>query len=257
MLILKNNRPDFKSLFNEHLKKVRVSYSSYNPYCYGYDDLGYDDSDYYSDLFHGHDSMLFGDDEDDVYYDGLLHDYRNRFGVNGCHKRKRGSRGGSRKKLSNKRSKCIPLYLYGNDNNNDDDIVYPLKGNKKSKYNTSSSKNVRYSDDIDNFFSKSDDDKMIYYYSDMNNPDDNVSIFYSVFDFDKFLDEEGVYVNESDIQSLLSRSVSHCCINPCVDDRLELMTDSSFGGLHYQYAENNDELLAAEDKLVHSSSVNK
>ena len=27
------------------------------------------------------------------------------------------------------------------------------------------------------------------------------------------------------------------------------MTDSSFGGLHYQYAENNDELLAAENKV--------
>lgn len=255
MLILKNNRPDFKSLFVEHLKKVRISYSSYNPYCYGYDDWGYDDGDFYSDLFHGHGGTLFGDDNDDDYYDDMLTGYRNRFSVSGGHKRKRGSRGGSHKKLSNKRSKCIPLYLYGDDD--DDDVVYPLKGGKKSKGKFSSSKHARYSDNEDNLFSKSDDDKMIYYYSDMNNPDDNVSIFYSVFDFDKFLDEEGVYVNDSDIQSLLSRSISHCCINPCVDDRLELMTDSSFGGLHYQYAENNDELLAAEDKLVHSSSVNK
>jgi hypothetical protein len=256
MLILKNNRPDFKSLFIEHLNKVRVSYSSYNPYCYGYDGWGYDDDDYYSDLFHGHGGTLFGDDDDDddEYYDGILNGYRNRFSVGGGHKRKRGSRGGSNKKLSNKRPKCVPLYLYGDDD--DDDVVYPLKDGKKSK-SKSSSKKARYSDNEDNLFSRSDDDKMIYYYSDMNNPDDNVSIFYSVFDFDKFLDEEGVYVNESDIQSLLSRSISHCCINPCVDDRLELMTDSSFGGLHYQYAENNDELLAAENKLVHSSSVNR
>lgn len=256
MLILKNNRPDFKSLFVEHLKKVRVSYSSYNPYCYGYDDWGYDDDDYYSDLFHGHGGTLFGDDDDD-YYDGVLNGYRNRFSVSGGHKRKRGSRGGSNKKLSTKRSKYLSVFGHGA-NDDDNDVVYPLKGVKKSKCKSSSSKHVRYSDNIDNLFSKSDDDKMIYYYSDMNNPDDNVSIFYSVFDFDKFLDEEGIYVNESDIQSLLSRSISHCCINPSVcGSRLELMTDSSFGGLHYQYADNNDELLEAENRLVHSSSVNR
>ena len=232
MLILKNNRPDFKSLFNAHLNKVRLSYSSYNPYCCGYDDCEYDDG------------YLFGDYDDDFYYDGLMHDYHNCFGASGYHKRKRGNRGGSRKK----RSKYVPLSSY-------DDDIYPSKYGKKSKRN-SSSKNARYSDKESDLFSSLDDDKLIYYYSDMNNPDDNVTIFYSVFDFDKFLEEEGVYVNESDIQSLLNRSVSHCCINPFVDGRLELMTDSSFGGLHYQYAENNDDLLAAEDKLVHSSRIN-
>ena len=251
MLILKNSRPDFKSLFKEHLNKF---YASYNPYCYGYNDYGYYDDDY-SELFHGCTGTLFGDDEDDVYYNG----YSKHFGVGINHnKRKRGCRGGSRKKSSKNRSKCIPLYSNGNyDDYDDDDIVYPLKYNKNSKCNSSSSssKNVRYSDNEDNLFSSFDDNKKIYYYSDMNNPDDNVSTFYSVFDFDRFLDEEGISVNESDIQSLLNRSVSHCCINPFVKDRLELMTDSSFGGLHYQYAENNDDLLAAEDVLAHSSSV--
>lgn len=252
MLILKNSRPDFKSLFKEYLNKVL---SSYNPYCYGYGyhDYGYDYNNYdddYSDLFHGCDNTLFGDDVDDVYYNG----YSKHYGVGINHnKRKRGCRGG-RKNSSKNRSKCIPLYSH---DDYDDDIVYPLKYNKNSKCtSSSSSKNVRYSDNEDNLFSRFDDDKKIYYYSDMNNPDDNVSIFYSVFDFDRFLDEEGISVNESDIQSLLNRSVSHCCINPFVKDRLELMTDSSFGGLHYQYAENNDDLLAAEDVLAHSSSVN-
>lgn len=245
MLILKNNRPDFKSLFHEHLKKF---YASYNPYCYGYNDYGYEYDDYYSDLFHGCDNTLFGDDVDDVYYNG----YSKHYGVGINHnKRKRGCRGGG-KKSSKNRSKCIPLYSH---DDYDDDIVYPLRYNKNSKCNSSSSKNVRYSDNEDNLFSSFDDNKKIYYYSDMNNPDDNVSTFYSVFDFDRFLDEEGISVNESDIQSLLNRSVSHCCINPFVKDRLELMTDSSFGGLHYQYAENNDDLLAAEDVLAHSSSV--
>ena len=253
MLILKNSRPDFKSLFKEHLDKVLSSYYSYNPYCYGYNDYGYDDGydDDYSELFHGCSNTLFGDDVDDVYYNG----YSKHYGVGINHnKRKRGCRGGGRKKSSKNRTKCIPLY--GNADDYDDDIVYPLRYNKNSKCNSSSSsKNVRYSDNEDNLFSRFDDDKKIYYYSDMNNPDDNVSIFYSVFDFDRFLDEEGISVNESDIQSLLNRSVSHCCINPFVKDRLELMTDSSFGGLHYQYAENNDDLLAAEDVLAHSSSV--
>ena len=251
MLILKNSRPDFKSLFKEHLDKVLSSYYSYNPYCYGYNDYGYEYDDDYSELFHGCSNTLFGDDVDDVYYDG----YTKHFGVGINHnKRKRGCRGGGRKKSSKNRTKCIPLYSDGNEYDYDD-IVYPLKYNKNSKCNSSSSKNVRYSDNEDNLFSRFDDDKKIYYYSDMNNPDDNVSTFYSVFDFDRFLDEEGISVNESDIQSLLNRSVSHCCINPFVKDRLELMTDSSFGGLHYQYAENNDDLLAAEDVLAHSSSV--
>ena len=248
MLILKNNRPDFKSLFDEYLNKVRSSYYSYNPYCYGYNDYGYEYDDDYSELYHGCNNTLFGDDVDDVYYNG----YSKHYGVGINHnKRKRGCRGG-RKNSSKNRSKCIPLYSH---DDYDDDIVYPLRYNKNSKCNSSSSKNVRYSDNEDNLFSRFDDDKKIYYYSDMNNPDDNVSTFYSVFDFDKFLDEEGISVNESDIQSLLNRSVSHCCINPFVKNRLELMTDSSFGGLHYQYAENNDDLLAAEDVLAHSSSV--
>ena len=252
MLILKNSRPDFKSLFKEHLDKVLSSYYSYNPYCYGYNDYGYNEyDDDYSELFHGCSNTLFGDDVDDVYYNG----YSKHYGVGINHnKRKRGCRGSGRKKSSKNRTKCIPLY--GNADDYDDDIVYPLRYNKNSKCNSSSSsKNVRYSDNEDNLFSRFDDDKKIYYYSDMNNPDDNVSTFYSVFDFDRFLDEEGISVNESDIQSLLNRSVSHCCINPFVKDRLELMTDSSFGGLHYQYAENNDDLLAAEDVLAHSSSV--
>ena len=249
MLILKNNRPNFKSLFDEYLNKVRSSYYSYNPYCYGYNDYGYEYDDDYSELYHGCNNTLFGDDVDDVYYNG----YSKHYGVGINHnKRKRGCRGG-RKNSSKNRSKCIPLYSH---DDYDDDIVYPLKYNKNSKRTSSSSKNVRYSDNEDNLFSRFDDDKKIYYYSDMNNPDDNVSTFYSVFDFDKFLDEEGISVNESDIQSLLNRSVSHCCINPFVKNRLELMTDSSFGGLHYQYAENNDDLLAAEDVLAHSSSVN-
>ena len=250
MLILKNSRPDFKSLFKEHLDKVLSSYYSYNPYCYGYNDYGYEYDDDYSELYHGCSNTLFGDDVDDVYYNG----YTKHFGVGvNYNKRKRGCRGGSRKKSSKNRTKCIPLYSH---DDYDDDIVYPLKYNKNSKCtSSSSSKNVRYSDNEDNLFSRFDDDKKIYYYSDMNNPDDNVSTFYSVFDFDRFLDEEGISVNESDIQSLLNRSVSHCCINPFVKNRLELMTDSSFGGLHYQYAENNDDLLAAEDVLAHSSSV--
>ena len=133
MLILKNNRPDFKSLFHEHLNKF---YASYNPYCYGYNDYGYAYDDYYSDLFHGCDNTLFGDDEDDVYYNG----YSKHYGVGINHnKRKRGSRGGSRKKSSKNRSKCIPLYSH---DDYDDDIVYPLRYNKNSKCN-SSSKNVR------------------------------------------------------------------------------------------------------------------
>ena len=45
MLILKNNRPDFKSLFHEHLNKFYASYYSYNPYCYGYNDYGYEYDD--------------------------------------------------------------------------------------------------------------------------------------------------------------------------------------------------------------------
>lgn len=219
MIVIKNNRPDFKSLFSSHLdrvSKLSPSYSPYSPLWDEWDDYYGDDYDYWTQgsLFHG----CCGDGDDvsgfsAVYGTGL----RGKRGKSLSSSSKRGKRGGRGKK-----GRCVPLY-----------------------------KEVRYSDDSDNLFASNDDGKMIFYYSDMNNPDDNVSVFYSVFDFDKFLDEEGIHVDKCIVDELLSRSVSHCCVNPLITDKLSLMCDSSFGGLHYQYAENNDDLLDAENKLVH------
>lgn len=234
MIVIKNNRPDFRSLFVSHLDSISKLSSSQYSWWDEYDDYYGDDYDYWGhgSLFHG----CCGDDDingfSNVYGTGLRSNKRGKLGSSSSSKRgKRGGRG--------KKGRCVPLYDEDWYEHGDDDVVYPKQ-----------CKEVRYSDDSENLFASNDDGKMIYYYSDMNNPDDNVSIFYSVYDFDKFLDEEGIHVDKCIVDELLSRSISHCCINPLIGDRLSLMCDTSFGGLHYQYAENNDDLLEAENKLV-------
>lgn len=207
MLIIRNNKPDFKSLFKDFLDEYeKIENSRYPSYFYD----GYDN--YYDDVW---------DNWDDYYpYDlnyqskrakKMLSDYQEAFSINKSSKR--GCRG------KRNHSKCIPLYPNGK--------------NKK-----------RYSDNKCNMFDKRGDDKIIYYYEDIDNPDD-ATVFYNVFDFDKFLDEEGISVNESEITNLLTRSISHCCINP--KERLmghnTLITDSSYGNLRWECAESNDELV--------------
>lgn len=201
MLILKNDKPDFKSLFKDYLDEYdKIEKRYYN-------------SLYYNDYY----NMNYNNCFQSKRAKYLLDEYQNSFRVSKFSKR--GCRGG-------KGSKCLPLY--------------PNSKNKNKK---------RYSDLKSNMFDKRGDDKIIYYYDDIDRPDDS-TIFYNVFDFDKFLDEEGIYVSDSEIDNLLTRSVSHCCINPKerLKGKLSLLTDMSYGNLRWECAESNDELVNVKTK---------
>lgn len=218
MLIIRNNKPDFKTLFkgflDEYEKAERSRYQSsfwdgYDDYGYGYDGWGdWDDNWGYDERYYPC-NVSFQNNR----AKRLLEDYQEKFSVGKSNKR--GSRG-------KHKSKCIPLYPNGN--------------NKK-----------RYSDNKNNMFDKRGDDKVIYFYDDIDNPEE-ATIFYNVFDFDKFLDEEGISVNECEVTNLLTRSVSHCCVNPKerLMGRNTLLTDSSYGNLRWECAESNDELVGVK-----------
>lgn len=209
MLIIRNNKPDFKTLFKSFLDEYdKLERNRYQSFWDDYDDYGcgaWDGWDDYYDRYYPT-NVSFQNNR----AKRLLEDYQEKFSVGKSNKR--GSRG-------KHKSKCIPLYPNGK--------------NKK-----------RYSDNKGNMFDKRGDDKVIYFYDDIDNPED-VTIFYNVYDFDKFLDEEGISVNECEVTNLLTRSVSHCCVNP--KERLighnTLLTDSSYGNLRWECAESNDELV--------------
>lgn len=209
MLIIRNNKPDFKTLFKSFLDEYdKLERNRYQSFWDDYDDYGcgaWDGWDDYYDRYYPT-NVSFQNNR----AKRLLEDYQEKFSVGKSNKR--GSRG-------KHKSKCIPLYPNGK--------------NKK-----------RYSDNKGNMFDKRGDDKVIYFYDDIDNPED-ATIFYNVYDFDKFLDEEGISVNECEVTNLLTRSVSHCCVNP--KERLighnTLLTDSSYGNLRWECAESNDELV--------------
>lgn len=94
------------------------------------------------------------------------------------------------------------------------------------------------------------DEVTIYFYRDINNPDDK-AIFYNLYEFNEFLDSEGIFVNSYETRNLLNRSISHCCVDPSlVESKGEpwLISDSSYGGLAWSVCGSNDELLFQESK---------
>lgn len=81
------------------------------------------------------------------------------------------------------------------------------------------------------------DNKTIYFYRDVDNPDVNTEIFYSLHDFDNFLTEQGIEINDDEVRNIMTREVSHCCINPDIratKGEVQLISDNSYGGLHWQ-----------------------
>ena len=93
-----------------------------------------------------------------------------------------------------------------------------------------------------------DSDKMIYFYHNVNNPDKNVDLFYSVYDFDQFLTEHGIEISDSEIQKIINREISHCCLDPIslTLGMKEILSDNSYGSLRWACAESNEELANAE-----------
>lgn len=86
------------------------------------------------------------------------------------------------------------------------------------------------------------DEVTIYFYRDINNPDDK-EIFYNLYEFNEFLNSEGIFVNSYETRNLLNRSISHCCVDPSlVEIKGEpwLVSDSSYGGLAWSVCGNDD-----------------
>lgn len=174
------------------------------------------------------------DDEWDNYYDdnyegygslfdGYYQSHHNKKKVNTIGNTAVVKKSHKRGKRGKKKTKCVPLYDYDKD--------------------------AEYLYDIDNV--------TIYFYRDINNPDDK-DIYYSLFEFNEFLESEGIYVSEYEVRKLMNRSISHCCIDPSIigfKSEPWLVSDSSYGGLSWSVSGDNDELLSQECSLHPSSDL--
>lgn len=97
-----------------------------------------------------------------------------------------------------------------------------------------------FDDDYDNDEEDEDEDsyfeeKFIYYYRDISQQDD-VLEFNNLYEFEIFLDEEGVSLDENAIEYLTDETTIHCCINPYPlkdNGTVTLITDHSYGALYY------------------------
>ena len=165
------------------------------------------------------------DEWDDYYGDGCGYDYFfNGVGYSGSSQKKKSTIGdvaifkkGKKRGKRGKKGKCIPLIS--------SDYLYDT------------------------------DEVTIYFYRDINNPD-NKEIFYSLYEFNEFLDSEGIYISNYETKQLLNRSISHCCIDPSfksLKGEPWLMSDSSYGGLAWSSCNDSDDLLFQERMLSSNS----
>ena len=172
----------------------------------------------------------YGDEWDDWYGDGCGYDsfFHGMGGYSNVNQKKntigdivttkKGKKRGKRGK--GKKGKCIPLYNYENDNLYDSDEV------------------------------------TIYFYRDINNPDDK-EIFYNLYEFNEFLDSEGIYVSKYETKQLMNNSISHCCVDPSFADLKGepwLISDSSYGGLSWAVSGDNDDLLFKESMMYNNNN---
>lgn len=107
------------------------------------------------------------------------------------------------------------------------------KSSKRGKRGSKKNKNVF--DEEDMKYDVAMNEKTIYFYRDYNDPD-RCEVFFTLHDFDNFLEEEGINVSEEEVRNLMSREISHCCVNPDIKathGNVELITDNSYGGLYW------------------------
>jgi hypothetical protein len=106
----------------------------------------------------------------------------------------------------------------------DDDYYSDWYGSSSSSIDNNS-----ISDDND------ENDVRIYFYRDIKNMDSRL-LFTNLNDFDEFLDDEGIYVTPYEIKKLMSREVSHCCIEEFTIGSVTeswLISDCSYSGLSW------------------------
>lgn len=90
------------------------------------------------------------------------------------------------------------------------------------------------------------DEVTIYFYRDINNPDTK-EIFYNLYEFNEFLESEGIFVSKYETKQIMNRSISHCCIDPAfvgIKSEPWLISDSSLGSLVWQVCGSNDDISA-------------
>lgn len=201
MIVLKKNKPNLKAMFDNYLKEVDKKEKEYNLF----------DKEYKNYLINKYkrEEEEYEDDEDlyDMFgYSKSKNWDRTRRILQGYLDKSSKRKG---KKQSNKRGK---------------------RGGKKTKNrNIIDENNMMYDAQLDN--------KTIYFYRDVDNPDVNTEIFYSLHDFDNFLTEQGIEINDDEVRNIMTREVSHCCINPDIratKGEVQLISDNSYGGLHWQ-----------------------
>ena len=127
---------------------------------------------------------------------------------------------------------------YCNDDYDDYELVYPPSSSSSKLYDDESSYDE---DDITDY---SFDDacynstKRIYYYDDYMNKD-NVMKFRSLRKFEKFCNENGIYISPGVLSLMKYRIESHCCINKniLVDENLVVLeAEESYGSMVYSAA---------------------
>lgn len=194
-----------------HIKKKRLDISSsFSSYLKALEEQILQYSSYpYGDYYDDYDDY-YGDCLPfyDVYGCGSMITERKTSCIDSvCHKSTERIKSNKRGHRGSKRGRCIPLY---NDTLCDSDEV------------------------------------TIYFYRDINNPDTK-EIFYNLYEFNEFLESEGIFVSKYETKQLMNRSISHCCIDPAfvgIKSEPWLISDSSLGSLVWQVCGSNDDISA-------------
>lgn len=112
------------------------------------------------------------------------------------------------------------------------------KNSKRGKHGKSKkcgSKKIKPMTEMDyNMFDPSTlDERRIYFYEDIEDKD-SAKVFYSLFEFDSYLQAQGIHVPDEEASAIARRDESHCCISSIMQaayGELELVSDSTYGGL--------------------------
>lgn len=103
------------------------------------------------------------------------------------------------------------------------------------KYTKSKAKNKKYEAEKDD--EHLGDGKQITFYWDINNPDSNYEIFYDVYEFDKFLSENGITAPKEAVDKIIDCDVTYCCLSPITQSTKanELIVGDTFGDLSWKF----------------------
>ena len=130
------------------------------------------------------------------------------------------------------------------DNSDDDyddyELVYPSSSSSSLGDNDISTIDSSLYGDDDYSFDNAcyNSSKRIYYYDDYMNKD-NVMKFRSLRKFEKFCNENGIYISPGELSLMKYRIESHCCINKniLVDENLVVLeAEESYGSMVYSAA---------------------